>query len=119
MAVAGETVARPVNLAQASQSCLGETIRDLPKLLLRERSPKRPAQRGGGTRLSETVSPERGAGRDSAMWDVFLVLYGYNAGLVLSICTKGLVRLSGARFSGRDVIPWPLLVGVHGGAPSV
>ncbi|QCE01652.1 hypothetical protein DEO72_LG7g2951 [Vigna unguiculata] len=29
------------------------------------------------------------------------------------------VRLSGLRFSGRDVIPWPLLVGVHGGAPSV
>jgi len=26
------------------------------------------------------------------------------------------VRLSGSRFSGRDVIPWPLLVGVHGGA---
>jgi len=22
-------------------------------------------------------------------------------------------------FSGRDVIPWPLLVGVHGGAPSI
>ena len=29
------------------------------------------------------------------------------------------VRLSGLRFSGRDVIPWPLLVGVDGGAPSV
>jgi len=29
------------------------------------------------------------------------------------------VRPPGLRFSGRDVIPWPLLVGVHGGAPSV
>jgi len=29
------------------------------------------------------------------------------------------VRLSGLRFSVWDVIPWPLLVGVHGGAPSV
>jgi len=44
MVVAGELVARPVNLAQASQSRLGETIRDSPKLLLRERSPRRPAQ---------------------------------------------------------------------------
>jgi len=26
---------------------------------------------------------------------------------------------SGLRFSGRDVIPWPLLVGAHGGAHSV
>ena len=26
---------------------------------------------------------------------------------------------SGSCLSGRDVIPWPLLVGVHGGAPSV
>jgi len=26
---------------------------------------------------------------------------------------------SGSYFSGRDVIPWPLLVGVHGGAPFV
>jgi len=25
----------------------------------------------------------------------------------------------GSCLSGRDVIPWPLLVGVHGGAPSV
>jgi len=29
------------------------------------------------------------------------------------------VRLPGPRFSGRDVIPWSLLVGVHGGAPSI
>jgi len=29
------------------------------------------------------------------------------------------VRLSRSRFSGRDVIPWPLLVGVHGGASFV
>jgi len=33
MDVAGETVARPVNLAQASQSRLGETNRDSPKLV--------------------------------------------------------------------------------------
>jgi len=25
----------------------------------------------------------------------------------------------GLRFNGRDVIPWPLLVGAHGGALSV
>jgi len=31
MVVAGETVARPVNLAQAGQSRLGETNRDSPK----------------------------------------------------------------------------------------
>jgi len=31
MAAAGETVARPINLAQASQSHLGETNRDSPK----------------------------------------------------------------------------------------
>jgi len=31
MAVADETVARPVNLTQASQSRLGETNRDSPK----------------------------------------------------------------------------------------
>jgi len=26
---------------------------------------------------------------------------------------------SGSCFNGRDVIPWPLLVGVHDGAPSI
>ncbi|QCE15024.1 hypothetical protein DEO72_LG11g2032 [Vigna unguiculata] len=28
-------------------------------------------------------------------------------------------EISGSCFSGRDVIPWPLLVGVYGGAPSI
>ena len=32
---------------------------------------------------------------------------------------KSLGGTSGSCFSGRDVIPWPLLVGVHGGAPSI
>jgi len=32
---------------------------------------------------------------------------------------KALGEISGSCFSGRDVIPWPLLVGVHGGAPSI
>jgi len=32
---------------------------------------------------------------------------------------KSLGEISGSCFSGRDVIPWLLLVGVHGGAPSV
>jgi len=32
---------------------------------------------------------------------------------------RSLGGISGSCFSGRDVIPWPLLVGVHGGAPSV
>jgi len=29
---------------------------------------------------------------------------------------KSLGETLGSCFSGRDVIPWPLLVGVHGGA---
>jgi len=38
-----------------------------------------------------------------------------------SVCNslKSLGEISGSCFSGRDVIPWPLLVGVHGGAPSI
>jgi len=32
---------------------------------------------------------------------------------------KSVDGISGSCFSGRDVIPWPLLVGVHGGAPSI
>jgi len=32
---------------------------------------------------------------------------------------KSLREISVSCFSGRDVIPWPLLVGVHGGAPSI
>jgi len=32
---------------------------------------------------------------------------------------ESLGEASGSCFSGRDVIPWPLLVGVCGGAPSV
>ena len=32
---------------------------------------------------------------------------------------KSLGEISGLCFSGRDVIPWALLVGVHGGAPSI
>jgi len=32
---------------------------------------------------------------------------------------KSLGETSGSCFNGRDVIPWPLLVGVHGGAPSI
>jgi len=29
------------------------------------------------------------------------------------------VRLSRSQFSGQDVIPWPLLMGDNGGAPSI
>jgi len=29
------------------------------------------------------------------------------------------VRLSGSRFNGRDIFPWPLLLGDHGGASSI
>jgi len=38
-----------------------------------------------------------------------------------SVCNslEFLGETSGSCFSGRDVIPWPLLVGVHGGAPSI
>jgi len=32
---------------------------------------------------------------------------------------KSLGGTLGSCFSGRDVIPWSLLVGVHGGAPSI
>jgi len=32
---------------------------------------------------------------------------------------KSLGGISGSCFSSQDVIPWPLLVGVHGGAPSI
>jgi len=32
---------------------------------------------------------------------------------------KSLGGVSGSHFSGLDIIPWPLLVGVHGGAPSI
>jgi len=32
---------------------------------------------------------------------------------------KSLGGISGSCFSDRDVIPWPLLVDVHGGAPSI
>jgi len=32
---------------------------------------------------------------------------------------KSLGGVSRSCFSGRDVISWPLLVGVHGGAPSI
>ncbi|QCE00780.1 hypothetical protein DEO72_LG7g2070 [Vigna unguiculata] len=57
-----KTVARPANLAQASQSRLGEMNRDSPKPSLRERSPRRPtlyferasiSLRREGSRLSE------------------------------------------------------------------
>ncbi|QCD88163.1 hypothetical protein DEO72_LG3g2705 [Vigna unguiculata] len=62
----GETRARTDNLAQAS-------LEEARPNLFREKSPRRPAHyfervnhspRRRGTRLSETVSPERGAGRD-------------------------------------------------------
>jgi len=32
---------------------------------------------------------------------------------------RSLGEISGSCFSGRDVISWSLLVGVHGGAPSI
>ena len=32
---------------------------------------------------------------------------------------KSLGGVLGSRFSVRNVIPWPLLVGFHGGAPSI
>jgi len=95
LAAAGETVARPVKLAQASQTRLGEMNRELAqsccakgrpgdqldfwasRQLAQARgvSPKRdpalsmlaflcPRLGGGGTRLSETASPER----DPSAW---------------------------------------------------
>jgi len=32
---------------------------------------------------------------------------------------KSLGGIPGSCFNGRDVIPWPMLVGVHGGALSI
>jgi len=32
---------------------------------------------------------------------------------------ESLGEISRSCFSGRDVIPWPLLMGVHDGAPSI
>jgi len=54
-----KTVARPDNLAQVSQSRLGEMDRDSPRPFLRDRSPRRLAQ------FSEraNVSPKREGSR--------------------------------------------------------
>jgi len=45
-----------------------------------------------------------------------LIMFG-----LWSVCNslKSLGEVSRSCFSGREVIPWPLLVDVHGGAPSI
>jgi len=48
----------------------------------------------------------------------WLFVYIFGMGLVRN-SFKSLGGILGSCFSGRDVIPWPLLVGVHGGAPSI
>jgi len=52
---------------------------------------------------------------------VYMLLGCSNMFGIWSVCNflKSLGEISGLCFSGRDVIPWALLVGVHGGAPSI
>ncbi|QCE14879.1 hypothetical protein DEO72_LG11g1885 [Vigna unguiculata] len=83
-------MARPANLAQASQSPLGEMDKDSPK-------------------------PYYAKGRPSDQ----LIILSERVSRTVCNSLESLGETSGLRFSGRDVIPWPLLVGVHGGAPSV
>ncbi|QCE00141.1 hypothetical protein DEO72_LG7g1427 [Vigna unguiculata] len=73
-------VARTDNLTQVSQSRLGKMGRDSPRPFSCERSLRRPAQflserasrSAKGARLSETLQPERGAGRGNAIVWLFL-----------------------------------------------
>jgi len=46
-------------------------------------------------------------------------LIEYNWSMSVRNSLESLGEISGSCFSDRDVIPWPLLVGVHGGAPSI
>ena len=46
-------------------------------------------------------------------------LIEYDWSVVSAWSHEPLGETSWSCFSGRDVIPWPLLVGVHGGAPSI
>ena len=58
---------------------------------------------------------------DSYAWYVYPLLgclYMFSMWSVRN-SLKPLGGTLGSCFSGRDVIPWPLLVGVHGGAPSI
>jgi len=50
--------------------------------------------------------------------NIAICLNMYNIWLVRN-SVESLGEISGSCFSGRDVIPWPLLVGVHGGAPFI
>jgi len=61
MAAAGETVARPINLAQASQSHLGETNRDSPKPVCARGRPGDPLKFWASEHLAQArgVSPKR------------------------------------------------------------
>ena len=54
------------------------------------------------------------------------MMYVFISWLFIYVCKwsvrnplESLGEASRSCFSGRDVIPWPLLVGVYGGAPSV
>jgi len=61
MAAAGETMARPVNLVQASQSRLGETNRDSPKPVCARGRPGDPLKFWASEHLAQVrgVSPKR------------------------------------------------------------
>ena len=47
----------------------------------------------------------------------WLIEYDWSVSVRNSLESLG--EISGSCFRGRDVIPWPLLVDVHGGAPSI
>jgi len=69
LAVPDEPVARPVNLAQASQSRLGEMKQGARLGLLRERSPRQPARRFERA----SISPRREGSRLSEIPYVLLL----------------------------------------------
>jgi len=50
---------------------------------------------------------------------IITLLIEYAWSVLVRNSLKSLGEISGSCFSGQDVIPWPLLVGVHGGAPSI
>ncbi|QCD78056.1 hypothetical protein DEO72_LG1g1685 [Vigna unguiculata] len=58
----------------------GSRLSEIPRVLLLHVSSPRLGEGGLAwartSRLSETLQPERGAGRDSAMWDGFLGFLG-------------------------------------------
>ena len=64
--------------------------------------------------------------RDHKGWHEYIYICTLNITCLIMIgpwsvrnSLKSLGGVSGLCFNGRDVIPWSLLVGIHGGAPSI